>query len=63
MKYPDCLTLQSLDAVIRKHSFKRPAQKLCITQAAVSQHIKQLECLSGLPLLVRTVPPHPTEQG
>ncbi len=29
----------------------------------MSQRIKQLENLFGQPLLVRTVPPHPTEQG
>ncbi|VTP77812.1 OriC replication inhibitor [Leclercia adecarboxylata] len=38
-------------------------KKLCITQSAVSQRIKQLENMFGQPLLVRTVPPRPTEQG
>ncbi|GAB7264497.1 hypothetical protein DZJ_10470 [Dickeya ananatis] len=40
-----------------------PHKKLCITQSAVSQRIKQLENLFGQPLLVRTIPPRPTEQG
>lgn len=63
MKRPDYRTLQALDAVIRERSFARAAQKLCITQSAVSQRIKQLEILFGQPLLVRTLPPRPTEQG
>lgn len=63
MKRPDYKTLQALDAVIRERGFERAAQKLCITQSAVSQRIKQLENLFGQPLLVRTVPPRPTEQG
>ncbi len=60
---PDYRTLQALDAVIRERGFERAAQKLCITQSAVSQRIKQLENMFGQPLLVRTVPPRPTEQG
>ena len=63
MKRPDYRTLQALDAVIRDRGFERAAQKLCITQSAVSQRIKQLENMFGQPLLVRTVPPRPTEQG
>ncbi len=61
MKRPDYRTLQALDSVIRERGFERAAQKLCITQSAVSQRIKQLENLFGQPLLVRTVPPRPTE--
>lgn len=60
MKRPDYRTLQALDAVIRERGFERAAQKLCITQSAVSQRIKQLENMFGQPLLVRTVPPRPT---
>lgn len=41
MKRPDYRTLQALDAVIRERGFERAAQKLCITQSAVSQRIKQ----------------------
>ena len=50
MKRPDYRTLQALDAVIRERGFERAAQKLCITQSAVSQRIKQLENLFGQPL-------------
>lgn len=63
MKHPDYRLLQALDTVIRERGFERAAQKLCITQSAVSQRIKQLESLAGQPLLVRTVPPRPTEYG
>lgn len=49
MKRPDYRTLQALDAVIRERGFERAAQKLCITQSAVSQRIKQLENLFGQP--------------
>jgi hypothetical protein len=31
------VALQALDAVIRERGFERAAQKLCITQSAVSQ--------------------------
>lgn len=63
MKRPDYRMLQALDAVIRERGFERAARKLCITQSAVSQRVKQLESMFGQPLLVRTVPPRPTEQG
>ncbi|WP_258045379.1 LysR family transcriptional regulator, partial [Escherichia coli] len=63
MKRPDYRTLQALDAVIRERGFERAAQKLCITQSAVSQRIKQLENMFGQPLLVRTVPPRPARRG
>ncbi len=62
MKRPDYRTLQALDAVIRERGSERAAQKLCITQSAVSQRIKQLENMFGQPLLVRLMP-RPTEQG
>ncbi|CAA2930477.1 HTH-type transcriptional regulator ArgP [Arsenophonus endosymbiont of Bemisia tabaci Q2] len=63
IKHPDYRALQALDTVIRERGFERAAQKLCITQSAVSQRIKQLENLFGQPLLVRTILPQPTEQG
>ncbi len=63
MKRPDYRNLQALDTVIRERGFERAAQKLCITQSAVSQRVKQLEIQFGQPLLVRTTPPRPTAQG
>ncbi|MGL4860712.1 MAG: LysR family transcriptional regulator ArgP [Enterobacteriaceae bacterium] len=63
MKRPDYRNLQALDAVIRERGFERAATKLCLTQSAISQRIKQLEKQLGQPLIVRTLPPRPTELG
>ncbi|WP_348666653.1 LysR family transcriptional regulator ArgP [Arsenophonus symbiont of Ornithomya chloropus] len=63
MKHPDYRALQALDTVIHERGFERAAKKLCITQSAVSQRIKQLENLFGQPLLLRTIPPKPTIEG
>ncbi|OCG39993.1 LysR family transcriptional regulator ArgP [Gilliamella sp. Bif1-4] len=63
MKRPDYRALQALDAVIKERGFERAADKLCITQPAVSQRIKQLESFFGQQLLVRTIPPRATKQG
>ncbi|WMY95296.1 MAG: LysR family transcriptional regulator ArgP [Arsenophonus sp.] len=63
MKRPDYRALQALDTVIHERGFERAAKKLCITQSAVSQRIKQLENLFGQPLLLRTIPPQPTIEG
>jgi DNA-binding transcriptional LysR family regulator len=51
------LTLRQLkifEAVARHASFSRAAEDLCLTQPAVSMQIKQLEELTGLPLLIHT---------
>lgn len=63
MKRPDYRALQALDTVIKERGFERAADKLCITQPAVSQRIKQLEHFFGQPLLVRTLPPKATKEG
>jgi LysR family transcriptional regulator, chromosome initiation inhibitor len=63
MKRPDYRALQALDAVVKERGFERAADKLCITQPAVSQRIKQLESFFGQQLLVRTIPPKATKQG
>lgn len=63
MKRPDYRALQALDAVIKERGFERAADKLCITQPAVSQRIKQLENFFGQQLLVRTIPPKATRHG
>lgn len=63
MKRPDYRALQALDAVIKERGFERAADKLCITQPAVSQRIKQLEQFFGQPLLIRTSPPKATRYG
>lgn len=45
-------SLYVLDVVLQTHSFSLAAERLCMTQSAVSQHIKQLEAEVGL-LFVR----------
>lgn len=49
--------------VIEEQSFEQAAQKLHITQSAVSQRIKQLEDKLGQVLLLRTTPLRATENG
>ena len=46
-------TLRSFEAVARLLSFTRAAEELCITQGAVSQHIKALEERLGCKLFFR----------
>ncbi|SFM77763.1 LysR family transcriptional regulator ArgP [Halopseudomonas yangmingensis] len=55
--------LQAMAAVVETGSFERAAQRLCITQSAVSQRIKQLESRLGQPVLLRSSPPQPTALG
>ncbi|MGF1695636.1 LysR family transcriptional regulator ArgP [Vibrio lamellibrachiae] len=59
----DYKAVAALDAVISLGSFDLAAQKLFITQSAISQRIKQLEQSMAQPLLVRSVPPKPTAAG
>jgi LysR family transcriptional regulator, chromosome initiation inhibitor len=63
MRGVDYRWVAALDAVIAQRGFERAAEKLCITQSAVSQRIKQLEKLMAQPLLVREQPPRPTAAG
>ncbi len=63
MKPLDYKLVAALAAVIREGSFERAADKLCITQSAVSQRIKQLEQIMAQPLLVRSQPPGITDAG
>ncbi len=46
------LWLRSFQQVVKLHSFTRAAERLDLTQAAVSQHLRQLESRLG-PLLIR----------
>lgn len=59
----DYRLLSALAAVIEEGSFERAAQRLCLTQSAVSQRIKQLESRLGQATLLRTSPPQPTTFG
>ncbi len=63
MKDIDYRNLKLLDLVIKEQGFEKAANKMSITQSAVSQRIKQLENQVGTLLLTRTVPPKPTRQG
>ena len=55
--------VEALAAVVQSGDFESAAQKLHITQSAVSQRIKSLESRVGHTLLVRSSPPQPTPAG
>lgn len=55
--------LEALATVISEQSFERAAQKLFITQPAVSQRIRNLEDFYGSPLLIRGHPYRANELG
>lgn len=59
----DYKLLKALDAVVTEQSFERAAQRLFITQSAVSQRIKLLEKSFGEPLLIRSSPPKSSPLG
>ena len=59
----DYKLLEALGSVIGEQGFDKAAQKLCITQSAVSQRIKSLEEQAGQILVTRTVPPRATPAG
>ncbi|HEX2549231.1 MAG TPA: LysR family transcriptional regulator, partial [Gammaproteobacteria bacterium] len=59
----DYQAIAALAAVIETQSFNRAAEKLFITQSAVSQRIKSLENHYGEPVLVRTMPYRATQLG
>ncbi len=59
----DSAQLNAFATVIDEGSFERAAAVLHVTRSAVSQRIKLLESRVGQPVLVRAVPPAPTEIG
>ncbi|MEK8079064.1 LysR family transcriptional regulator ArgP [Pseudomonas sp. XK-1] len=59
----DYKLLAALAAVVEQAGFERAAQVLGLSQSAVSQRIKLLEARVGQPVLVRAMPPAPTEIG
>lgn len=63
MSQLDYRWIKALDAVINEQGFEAAAEKLFITQSAVSQRIKQLEKYIGQSLLVRENPPRATQAG
>jgi len=52
-RLPPLNALRAFDASARHSSFSRAAEELCVTPAAVSQHIKQLELYFGQELFER----------
>ncbi|WP_151703833.1 LysR family transcriptional regulator ArgP [Nitrincola alkalilacustris] len=59
----DYRLLSALAAVIEQRGFEKAAQKLHLTQSAISQRIRQLENQMGQPVLQRSTPPKPTDLG
>lgn len=59
----DYQAITALAAVIETQSFQSAAERICITQSAISQRIKALEQYYGEPVLIRTHPYRPTSLG
>jgi LysR family transcriptional regulator, chromosome initiation inhibitor len=55
--------LEALHTIIELQSFDLAAQKLCISQSAVSQRLKSLQNYFNNPLLIRSTPYETTELG
>src|SRR5207253_10373853 len=58
---PDAL--ECLAAIVEEGGFERAAQRLSITQSAVSQRLRVLEAQVGTVLIVRSRPIRPTPAG
>ncbi|AEI36890.1 ArgP/LysG family DNA-binding transcriptional regulator [Francisella salina] len=59
----DYKAIQALKEVIEQQSFELAADKLFISQSAVSQRIKSLETKFGAPVLIRVLPYKVTKLG
>lgn len=59
----DYALLRALFAVVTEGGFEKAANKMFLTQSAISRRINQLESSLGEPVLVRTKPPKPTKLG
>lgn len=59
----DYQSISALAAVIETQGFQSAADRLCLTQSAISQRIKSLEQYYGEPVLIRTLPYRPTALG
>ena len=53
---PPLNALAAFEAAARTGSFTRAGEELCVTQAAISQHVRHLEEYLGLPLFIRHAP-------
>ena len=59
----DPAALECLAAIVEEGGFERAAQRLSITQSAVSQRLRALEAQVGTVLIVRSRPLRPTPAG
>ncbi len=59
----DPAALECLAAIVEEGGFERAAQRLNITQSAVSQRLRSLESQAGTVLIVRSRPLRPTAAG
>ncbi|MDU0354725.1 LysR family transcriptional regulator ArgP [Paraglaciecola aquimarina] len=59
----DYKLLHALSVLINQQSFEKAANKLCITQSAISQRIKLLEQTIGQPVVIRKQPITATRIG
>ncbi|MBI5278850.1 MAG: LysR family transcriptional regulator ArgP [Burkholderiales bacterium] len=59
----DPIALECLAAIVEEGGFERAAQRLSITQSAVSQRLRALEAQVGTVLVVRSRPLRPTPAG
>ena len=59
----DYRLVEAFAVVVAEGGFEKAARVLHVTQSAVSQRVKLLEERAGCVLLVRSVPPRPTEAG
>nr|WP_320190497.1 LysR family transcriptional regulator ArgP [uncultured Desulfobacter sp.] len=59
----DYKLIEAMAEVIRQGGFEKAAARMCLTQSAVSQRVRQLEEQAGQILLTRSVPPAVTDAG
>ncbi len=59
----DYQLVEAFAAVLEEKGFARAAERLCVTQSAVSQRVKQLEETLGKTLVLRESPPKATPAG
>ncbi|MCB1979742.1 MAG: LysR family transcriptional regulator ArgP [Burkholderiaceae bacterium] len=59
----DPIALECLAAIVEEGGFERAAQRLNVTQSAVSQRLRALEAQVGSVLIVRSRPLRPTSAG
>jgi len=59
----DYQLVKAFAVVLDEGGFARASERLCVTQSAVSQRVKQLEDVIGKSLIIRESPPRATEAG